>query len=364
LKEQVRELESALDAGALGMSSGLIYTPSKWADLDELVALANVLKRYGAIYTSHIRGEGDTLIEAVDECLAVGAHAGVRVQVSHLKASGKRNWGKVETCIEKITKSNEKDRWVRFDKYPYTASSTSFSTLLPDWVRDGTPDQLVERLSDKSRRAEITAHAESTMEADGGWAGTIIADPACDEFRETAGLRVAEAAEQAGLKPGDFFIDLLIASRVGAGMSPFTQSQAETDMVLNHPWGMVGSDASVRAPTGPTSIGCPHPRAYGTYPRFLRRHVRELGSLTIEEAVRKMTLLPAEMFGLKDRGELTRGKAADVVVFDLERVNDPSDFAAPHQLAEGVRHVVVNGKAVVIDEKHTGATPGTYLERA
>lgn len=364
LRDQIRELEAALDAGALGLSSGLIYAPSKWADRDELVALAEVLHRHGACYTSHIRGEGDTLLEAVDEALEIGERSGVPVQVSHLKASAPRNWGKVHRALEKITASDEANRWVRFDKYPYTASSTSFASMLPDWVLDGTRDDLVARLKEASRRDEIIAHAEARMEADGQWRGILIADPACDEFRELAGLTMPEAADRAGLTPGRLWIELLIASRGDAAMSAFTQSQEETDLVLDHPWGMVGSDAAVRAPTGPTSKGCPHPRAYGTFPRYLRRHVRDLGTLTIGEAVRKMTQLPAEMFGFRDRGTLTRSAAADIAVFELERVNDPADFATPHQLAEGFRHVIVNGCPVVRGGQHTGATPGAFLERS
>jgi N-acyl-D-amino-acid deacylase len=364
LRAQIRELEDALDAGALGLSSGLIYAPSKWADLEELVALADVLRRHGACYTSHIRGEGDTLLDAVDEALAIGERAGVRVQVSHLKASAPRNWGKVERALDKITASDEADRWVRFDKYPYTASSTSFASMLPDWVLDGTKEDLVARLREQARQEEIIDHAEARMEADGKWKGIIIADPACEEFRELAGLAMNEAADGAGLTPGRLWIELLIASHGDAAMSCFTQSQWETDLVLNHPWGMVGSDASVRAPTGVTSRGNPHPRAYGTFPRYLRRHVRELETLTIGEAVRKMTQLPAQMFGLRDRGALVRGAAADVAIFDLEGVNDPADYAAPQQLAQGFRHVIVNGRPVIRGGEHTGATPGQFLERS
>lgn len=364
LRAQVRELEAALDAGALGLSSGLIYAPSKWATLDELTALAEVLRRRGAIYTSHIRGEGDTLLEAVDECCAVGERAGVRVQVSHLKASAPRNWGKVKRAIERIESSDSAGRWVRFDRYPYTASSTGFASLLPDWVVDGTREQMLQRLRDTSRHQEIIAYAETTMEAKGLWEGILIADAACDEGRPLEGMSVADAAKQEGLAPGQMWIRLLIASNGNASMVAFTQSEEETDLVLNHPWGMVGSDASLRAPTGPSSKGKPHPRAYGTFPRYLRRYVRELKTLTLPEAVRKVTSLPAAMFQLRGRGTVARGQMADLVVFDLDAVNDPATYADPHRLAEGFRHVVVNGRPVIENARHTGATPGVFIERA
>ncbi len=363
IRAQTRELEAALDAGALGMSSGLIYAPSQWATCDELTALAKVLRRHDALYTSHIRGEGDRLLEAIDEACVIGERAGVRVQVSHLKASGPRNWGKVEQALERITDSDSDDRWVRFDRYPYTASSTTFASLLPPWVVDGTHDDLVARLEDESRRDEIIAHGESALESENDWAGVLIADAASEKFQELNGLSVTDAAAQTGDTPAGLWIALLIASRGHASMVAFTQSQEETDRVLDHPWGMVGSDAAVRAPTGPTSQGQPHPRAYGTFPRYLIRHVRERGTLTIAEAIRKVTSLPAAMFHLPHRGALTAGKAADVAVFRLDDLREHTTYDNPHRLSEGIRHLLVNGVAALRDGAHTGATPGEFVER-
>ncbi len=363
LAAQRRELDAALDQGALGLSSGLIYTPSMWASTDELVSLAEGLRGRGACYTSHIRGEGDTLLEAVDECCEIGERAGIRTQVSHLKACAPRNWGKVRRAIERIEASNEQGRWVRFDKYPYTASQTSFMSLLPPWAVDGTRGDLVRRLRDSSRWGEIIAWVEQTMEADGLWEGTLIADAACEELRPLEGLSIAEAARQSGDIPGELFLRLVIASGGNASRVTFTQSQEETDEVLTHPWGMVGSDAALRAPAGPTNQGRQHPRGYGSFALYLRRYVRELGVLTIQEAIRKITSLPAEMFGLRGRGVLRASAAADIAVFDLARVQDRATYAEPTLLARGFRHVVVNGVPVVRDDRHTGATPGQFLER-
>lgn len=364
INAQARELEAALEAGALGMSSGLIYAPSHWATTDELVELSKVLARFGGIYTSHIRGEGDTLLEAVDEACKIGERAEIPVQVSHLKASAPRNWGKVERAIDRITESNDSSRWVRFDKYPYTASQTGFASLLPAWVLDGTREESVARLKDKKNHTDIIAHAEKGMEANNMWAGTLIADAGCEEFRGLEGMNVAEAAEKTGDTPGMLWLNLLIASKLNASMVAFTQSQDETDEVLTHPWGMVGSDASLRAPTGPTAIGKPHPRGYGSFTRYLRRYVKELRALTIEEAVRKITLLPAEMFGFSSRGVIARGKIADIAIFDMANVNDPATFAEPTLLATGFRHVIVGGIPVVREGEHTGSTPGQFIERA
>ncbi|MBN1478149.1 D-aminoacylase [Candidatus Sumerlaeota bacterium] len=360
---QVRELEAAMDAGAMGLSSGLIYAPSHWADTEELVEIAKVLKRRNGLYTSHIRGEGDRLLDAVDEACTIGERAEIPVQVSHLKACAPRNWGKVERALERITASDSPSRWVRFDKYPYTASGTSFGSLLPDWVVDGTRDEIVARLRDRSRTDEILASVEERMEAEGKWVGTLISDAACEEFKALEGKCVAEAAEMTGLTPGEFFLQLLIASRGNASMVCFTQDQGETDRVLEHAWGMVGSDAAVRSPEGPTGQGKPHPRGYGSFARYLRRYVRERETLSIAEAVRKITSLPAEMFGLRGRGVLRPGAVADVTVFDLAQVNDPATFADPHRLAEGFRHVVVGGTPVILAGRHTGATPGVFVER-
>ena len=235
--------------------------------------------------------------------------------------------------------------------------------MLPRWVLDGTREESLARLLDQSRREEVIAHGDAGMEASDGWAGILIGSAGCDQFHEMEGLSVSEAAQRVGLAPGALWIELLIASRLEASMVAFTQSQEETDRVLDHRWGMVGSDAALRSPEGPTGEGKPHPRGYGSFARYLRHHVRERRSLTIEEAVRKITSLPARMLGFRERGELAKGMVADVTVFDIGRVDDPATFAQPHQLAKGFRHVIVAGMPVIRDGRHTGATPGEFIER-
>lgn len=360
---QARLLEAEMQAGALGISTGLIYSPSYWADTNEIISLAHTVRRFGGIYSSHIRGEGGTLIEAVDEACRVGESADVPVQISHLKASGSSNWGKVAQALQRIEASSSDDRWVRFDKYPYIASSTGFSALLPCWVHDGSPEEMMARVSDPLRRGELIAHAGKELKTADGWEGILISDAASEQYRKLQGFSVADAAHQLKTDPGSLWLDLLIASRCSASMVAFTQSQEETDLVLEHPWAMVGSDAGCRVPSGPLGRANPHPRAYGTFPRYLRRYVVEKRTLTIAEATRKITSLPAAMFGLQKRGLVRAGYCADLVIFDLDRVRDRATFAQPHQFPEGIEYVLINGKVTVAAGAHTGEKAGRFLAR-
>jgi len=360
---QARVLEEGMAAGALGLSTGLIYAPSYWADTEEITELCRTVRCLGGLYSSHIRGEGDTLVEAVDEACRIGESAGIPVQVSHLKASGARNWGKVTQVLRRIEAASTDACWVRFDKYPYIASSTGFSSLLPRWVHDGSVDQVLARVGDPLLRGELIAHAERDIETADGWEGILISDAACGQYQPLQGLSVGDAARQMNVDPGSLWIDLLIASRCSASMVAFTQNQDETDMVLEHPWGMVGSDAGCRAPAGPLGRANPHPRAYGSFPLYLRRYVVEKRTLTIAEAVRKITSLPAAMFGLAERGLIRPGFHADLVIFDLDRVRDRATFARPHQFPEGIEYVIVNGKVTVASGAHTGEKAGRFLTR-
>jgi N-acyl-D-amino-acid deacylase len=363
LATQAREVERAMEAGAIGLSTGLIYAPSYWADSDEISALAAAASKHLGVYASHIRGEGETLLDAVDEACRIGETAGVPVQVSHLKASGVSNWGKVTRALERIEASSSEHRLVRFDKYPYTASSTGFAVLLPDWVRDGTVDEMVARISDPLRRGELIADAGRQLGTADGWDGILIADAACTQYQQYQGHSIEAAARVRNTDPGSLWLDLLIASRCRASMVAFTQSQEETDLVLEHPWGMVGSDASCRTPSGVLGRAHPHPRAYGTFPRFFHRYVTEKGSLSLGEAVRKCTSLPASMFGLGKRGLLREGYAADIVVFDPDRIRDRATFPKPHQFPAGIDFVLVNGRPVISHGNHTGEKPGRFLAR-
>jgi N-acyl-D-amino-acid deacylase len=358
---QVREVERAMEAGAIGLSTGLIYVPSYWADTDEIATLAAAVRNRRGVYASHIRGEGENLLEAVDEACRVGETAGVPVQVSHLKASGYSNWGKVPRAIEQIERSSSETRMVRFDKYPYTASSTGLAVLLPDRVRDGSADDVVARISDPLRRGELIAAAGRALGTADGWDGILIAEARCAQYEPYQGHSIEAAARARDTDPGSLWLDLLIASRCRASMVAFTQSQEETDLVLEHPWGMVGSDASSRTPGGVLGRAHPHPRAYGTFPRFFHRYVTEKGSLTLEEAVRKCTSLPASMFGLEKRGLLKEGYPADIVVFDPDRIRDRATYPKPHQFPAGIDFVLVNGMPVISHGNHTGEKPGRFL---
>ncbi|KPL87466.1 N-acyl-D-amino-acid deacylase family protein [Levilinea saccharolytica] len=354
------EVRAAMQAGARGLSTGLIYTPNVYAKTDEIVALARTAAEMGGIYTSHVRGEGNSLLEAVDEAIQVGREAGISVEVSHLKASGVRNWDKMALVIEKIQKAREEGLNVNADMYPYPASNTGLSSLIPDWAHVGGREAMVARLQDPALRAQLRAELHDEVNANGvGWDRIFISD--CPSNPRLEGRHLGEIAAERGVHPWEAVFDILIETRCVADMIMFTMQEENVALGLQQPWVMIGTDASGRAAEGPFSAGKPHPRNYGSFPRVLGYYARQQELFSVEEAVRKMTSLPASKLGLTQRGYLRPGCYADMVVFDAQAVIDRSTFQQPHQYPQGIRWVVVNGQVVVKDGQHTGALPGQIL---
>ena len=358
-------VREAMEAGAFGLSTGLIYVPSGYADTDEIVALAEIVREYGGLYASHIRGEGSTLLDAVGEAMEIGRRGGVPVQIAHHKASGQQNWGLVNQSLPLMDRARDDGVDVACDQYPYTASSTGLTSMLPKWALEGGREALVSRLRDATQRDAIrAAMLESrpelaTLQPDTGWHNVLIAR--ARHSRDLQGRRLGEAIEEAGAGPFDFCFDLLIREEGNVSCIFFSMCEEDVQTVMRWQHTMVGSDASSVAPYGSLGEGKPHPRAYGTFARVLGRYVRDLGVLTWEEAIHKMTAQPARRLGLRDRGEVRAGAIADLVVLDPATVADRATFQEPHQYAAGIEHVLVNGTPVVRSGNHPGALPGRVL---
>jgi N-acyl-D-amino-acid deacylase len=353
-------VEEGLAAGAAGVSSGLEYVPNAFATTEELVALARPAASAGLPYATHMRNEADAVEEALAEALAVADGSGAPLQVSHLKAQGQRNWPKAGRLLATIERAAA-DGPVRFDRYPYTAYSTGLSSLFPAWAKDGGTESFLARLADASEAARLRAAVDEKIAMMGDWDTIQIVDVGADGPDDAIGRRIGSYAEERGADPYDVTVEILNASRNRAGIVGHGMSEENTRRILAHPLGAICSDAGARRSTGPLSEGSPHPRAYGSYPRVLGKYVREERAMSLEEAVRKMSGLPAEILHLADRGTIAVGKAADVAVFDPATVADTATFEAPHAYPRGIPHVIVGGRLAVKDGATTGALPGKIL---
>lgn len=360
-------LADAMVEGAFGVSSGLIYAPGCFARTEELISLATTAASLGGMYASHIRGEGRTLVEAVAEAIRIGRDAGCRVQISHHKACGERNWGKVGETLAMIEAARSDGVDVAFDVYPYTASSTALDTILPPWVREGGRGPELAKLRDPTVRERIKRELpdrdtvwENTV-AEDGWANIVMLGFKVEGNRRHENRSVQSVADELGKDPADCAMDLLIEEELGVGAVFHEISEEDVKRVISHPLAMVGSDGESEAPYGPTGSSPTHPRSYGTFPRTIRRYSIEMGLFSLEDAVRKMTSMPAARMGLADRGTLARGMAADVVVFDPERIRDTATYEDSHRYAEGIVHVLVNGLLTIEDGEHTKERAGQVL---
>lgn len=353
-------VEQACREGARGFSSGLIYPPSAYAEADELVALCAAAARHGAVYMTHIRNEGEGLLGSVQETVDVARRAGIGTQISHHKAVGRDNWGRVRESLAMLEEARRSGVDVTCDQYPYTASSTGLAAVIPQWAHEGGPARMLQRLADPEDAARIRREMEQAALRRGGWDDVLIAGTATPELKQCEGLTVGEIAAARGTDPITAVFDLLLAGKY-VSMIRFGMSEEDVKTVMRHPLVMMGSDGSCLADYGPLSAGKPHPRNYGTFVRVLGKYVREEGNLTLEEAVRKMTSLPAARMNLGDRGLLRPGLAADITVFDPDTVAERATYVDPHQYAQGISLVVVNGRIAVQDGAHTGRLAGRVL---
>ena len=366
---EMRDLvDQAMREGALGLASGLIYPPNSFATTDELIELAKVAARYGGIYTSHIRGEGNHWKQAIDEAIEISEKAHLPVHVLHLKIDGQANWGKMAQQVSEIQAARDRGVDITANQYPYIASMTGLEMCIPPKYLEGTSEQVVERLKSPKVRAEIRqaiADGLPGWQADevksvGGWHGVLVASLQKPENKRYEGKRMDEVAEEMRKDPLDALCDLLISEGGSAEAIYFSMSESDVDLAMKQPWVGVGSDGIAVSPAM-TFMGKPHPRFYGTFPRVLGVYVREKKVLTLPDAVRKMTSFPAQVTGLMDRGLLRPGMAADITIFDPKTVSDKATFQTPLQYPEGIPYVVVNGVVVIDQGQHTGAKPGRVL---
>ncbi len=341
VREMERLLEQAMEEGVRGLSTGLIYAPGLYATVEEITALARVSARRGGLYTTHMRSEGARLLEALDETLAVARESGVRVSVSHLKTSGRGNWGLIDAALDKLNAARASGLEVAADRYPYTASNTDLDVILPAWAAAGGREAVLARLREPASRARLRAELQENR-PETYWGTIVIGSTSHPEHAAFQGLSLEEVARRLELEPVDAALRLIDRDELRTGAFFFGMCEANMWRILAEPWVMIGSDASLRAPQGLLSQDFPHPRAYGTFPRFLRAAL-DGKTVPVAEAIRKMTALPADHFRLGRRGVLEAGAAADVLVIDSDTVCDTATFTKPHALAVGIERVIVNG---------------------
>ncbi|HEX6250808.1 MAG TPA: D-aminoacylase [Gemmatimonadaceae bacterium] len=355
MRALVRE---AMKDGAFGIATALIYQPGSYATTQELAEMARAMSPYQGSYITHIRSEGDQLLEALDEAFAIGRHGDVPVVVYHLKASGRVNWPKAALAVAKIDSARRAGQDVTATMYPYSASGNSLSACLPDWVP--AEGRFFDNLRDSTLRARIVREMLSGEESDGcasdGPEAMMVVGFRTDSLRKYEGLRLNQIADSLGRDWANALIDLVLAENNRLSKLNFRMADENVAMQLAQPWVVIGSDAGGQNPDSARSLT--HPRAYGTFTRILGKYTRDEGVLRLEDAVRKMTSATAQILRLNDRGLLREGMFADIVVFDPATIADRATYVQPHQLSVGVRHVWVNGVQVLQDGTHTGATPG------
>jgi dihydroorotase/N-acyl-D-amino-acid deacylase len=369
LEQMKAQVAKAMQQGALGLSTGMIYTPSSFAETDEIVALAKVAAQYGGGYASHIRSEGARLVEAVQEAISIGEQAGTWVQIHHIKASGKANWGKMPLAIAAIDEARARGVDVTADQYPYRASSTDLETIIPNWAKVGGTDSLIARLQDPATRRRLEeeimpgGRVELIGESSGGPTGVMVAGFRTDSLKHYAGMFLSDVAKARQQRPIDALFDILIADSAATGAIFFSMSEDDIEYAMKQPYVMVGMDAGARAMDSAAIAEHPHPRAFGSFPRILCHYVRDRHVITLPDAIRKFSALPAARMGLQDRGVLKAGMKADITIFDAATVCDRATFDEPVQPAVGIRHVLVNGVPVLRNGAVTEARPGQPLRR-
>ena len=364
MQELVRE---AMRDGAIGVASALIYAPASFADSEELIALVSAAGEFGGTYISHIRSEGNRLEEGVEELIAIARETGVPAEIYHLKASGRPNWHKLERVFQMVEEARAEGLRITADMYTYPASATGLNASMPLWVQEGGHDAWVARLEDPAVRGRVIEEmndSNATWEnrfVQAGPENILLIEFKTEALKPLIGKTLAEVAAARGTDPAATAIDLVIEDNSRVGVCYFMMSEENVRKKVAQPWVSFGSDEEASATEGIFLESNNHPRAFGTFARVLGKYSREDGVVSLEEAVRRMTSLPADNIGIRDRGRLAKGFFADVVVFDPATVQDHATFEDPHHYSTGVHHVFVNGEQVVADSEHTGATPGRVV---
>lgn len=363
---QIKAMQDLLDAqlrqGSIGLSCGLEYAPGAYASTDELVALLHVVARHDGLFAIHMRNEDDHVEEAVDEALDMAREAGVRLQISHLKAQNQANWHKGPALLQRIERARAEGIDVAFDRYPYTAFSTGLTSFIPLTDRAGTQEEVLARLHDNQKAAEMGEYARQRFERLGGTQNVVLSSCSLPHNRTAyMGKNLEQCATLSGMTAWDFVRALLIEEALQPEIIAFAMTEDNVRLFLSHPLGMPASDGSVYSPQGPLAQSMPHPRSYGTFAHFYHQYCHQEGLLDLPTAIHKMTALPASRLPLKKRGQLKNGYAADVVVFDPDTFCDTATFEQPHQFASGLHHVWVNGVHTLCNGTHTGALAGEVL---
>jgi N-acyl-D-amino-acid deacylase len=363
LRKMKMLLEENLESGVFGLSSGLIYSPGCFAHSDELVELCQIVAIYNGVYSTHMRDEGDYLLEAVEEAIKIAKDSQVSLQISHLKLAYPRNWPKLHAVLSRIAEVEKENVKILADRYPYIATSTLLSVFIPPWVKQGTTEEYLKQLQDPDRRAEIYDFVRKQEERIDSWENIRISAVLTESNRRFIGKNIKQAAELTGKEPCQFIIDLLVEEEDQVEMINFSLNEDNFREIIVHPLVVIGSDGWALAPYGKLGENKPHPRSYGTFPRMLGKYVRDEMVMTLGEAIQKMTSLTATKFGLKWRGFLREGFFADVVVFDPGEVHDRATWVNPHQYPAGIHYVIVNGRIVIHKGEHTGILPGRILKK-
>jgi N-acyl-D-amino-acid deacylase len=367
--QQMKQLVAdAMRDGAFGLSTALQYAPAPYASTEELIALASEAGRFGGIYATHMRSEQNGIMQALDETIRIGREAHVPVEIWHLKTAGKSNWGKMKDVIAKIEGARASGVDVTANTYAYTAWFNNFSAFVPPWAHDGGDAKLIERMKDPATRTRIRKDMTTpTTQWDNEWLAIpgpesilicVVQSPALHSLQ---GKTLAQAAAERHQDPIDALLDILIEDKAYTSVAVFGMAEDDVALALAQPWVSIDNDSEGTAPTGILGQDHPHPRAYGTFPRILRKYVREEHRLTLQDAIRKFTSMPAQRLGLTDRGVLKQGLWADIAIFDPEQIHDVATFENPNQLSAGMRHLLVNGVPVISGGKATNSLPGQVL---
>lgn len=352
-------LRKSIAEGAIGFSTGLIYPPGVYSDTEELIDLAKCCNRH--IYTSHMRSEGDRLIQSVEETLRIAKGAGIKVHISHVKTSGERNWYKINNVIQLIKEAQEEGTNITCDRYPYTAASTDLDTVLPNWAYEGGSEEELRRLREPVLQEKLRKQVLSEYPEMKYWERITISSVVSEQYRWMEGKNMASIAQREKAEPVDILFKVLTGEKLRVGAIFSSMNEENLLRFLSLPNIMIGTDSSARSSDGPTCKGKPHPRGFGTFPRFLGKYVRDNSLMDMSKAVHKITMLPARTFGIKKRGVLRKGVFADIVVFDHKKIIDRATFDAPFLKPEGIHYVIVNGLPAVWESEMTRNRSGRML---
>jgi N-acyl-D-aspartate/D-glutamate deacylase len=365
-------VRQAMEQGALGVSSSLSGPPGAWIDKETLIAMCRAAARYGGIYSTHMRTEGEGIFEAVDEAIEIGRRAGIPVDIIHLKIAEHRLWGKMPDVVARISEARARGEQVTANVYPYRTGQNNLSSIIPPWAHEGGSEALIARLKDPALRERLSSEVlhgipgsnwYNHYTATGSWEGMLLVSFSNPQYRQYEGKRMSEVIQSIGGEPLDGLFRLLVDNGGSVPTVYFHHSEEDMRYAMRQPFVSIGSDGTAVSIEGPPARGNPHPRYYGTFPRVLGRYVRQDKVISLEEAVRKMTSANSAKIGVFDRGLLRPGQWADIAIFDPARVIDHATFEKPHQYATGVEYVLVNGEVVLERGKHTGARPGRIIRR-